>query len=327
MDVYLVFNELCLTRSRTGIQHKSLAQGWMEQFGDVLTQARRYGVKVLRVTQGFFELSLVPNYTIREWTFDREIDRELKRRIQSAATSYDEDTPDAVEDNKKRLAFEFKYDGIAADGLGFAFLLESIAVSLDTEDCWKSTEISLAIDEIIETEDDIQIIQTVKPARHISHKDHLELHRKWLQEERFTTSVQDGTYLLSKASDWFPGLIILDNARPQIQELSHGTPQIRQLVSKLFELENYCRGWSSGPFDKDKIASKATPESASVAGNAHYAGMRTFKLPDGREEYFEWHLRLTPGPWRLFFLPNSTDHIIYVGYVGRKLPSKKYPTV
>lgn len=327
MDVYLVFNELCLTRPRPENQHKTLAQGWMSQFGEVLTTARRHGIKVLRVTQGFFELSLVPGYTIREWSFDREIDRELKRRIQSAATSYDEDSPEALEVNQKRLAFEYRYEGLAAEGLGFALLLDSIAVSLETEACWNCTDVDFEVDEIIEVDDDVDVIQKRQSRKHVSRKDHLDAHKKWLQDERFLVSVQDGPFLLSKIEDWFPNLVVLEDAKAQIQELSTGTPHLRQLVSKLFELENYCSTWKTGAFDKDKLASKATPESASVAGNAQYTSMRTFRLPNGREIYFEWHLRLTPGAWRLYFLPDVTAHKIFIGYVGKKLPSQKYPTV
>ncbi len=333
MDIYLVFNELCLLRPRpTEPQaNEFTAQDWMQKFGDVITHARRYGIKVLRVRRGFFEMVLVPSYTIRDWATDKRIDRELKRRIQSAATAYDEleyDIPEDIQDAEtKKLGFDFKYDGATAEGLGFASLLESIAVSLDNEECWRQSEINVDIEEIVELEDDIKIVPSSRSIKHASHPNHLDIHRDWVQLERFATGVQNGIYVLSKTEDWFPNLIFLDSTKTQVEEMVAGTPQLRQVVNKLFELENYCREWTIGGFDKDRLASKATPESASVRSDSRLRSMRIFRLPNGNDEFFEWHLRLTPDEWRLFFLPDPATRKIYVGYIGRKLPTRKYRTV
>jgi hypothetical protein len=325
MDIYLVFNEICLLRPRpTEPQPNEFsAQDWMQKFGDVITRARHYGIKVLRVRRDFFEMVLVPNYTIRDWATDKRIDRDLKRRIQSAATGHDEleyDIPEDIQDaESKKLGFDFKYEGAPAEGLGFASLLESIAVSLNTEECWRQSQINVDIEEIVESEDDIKIIPSVKSIKHASHPDHLDDHRNWVQLERFATAVQNGIYMLSKIEDWFPNLIFLDSTKTQVEQMVAGTPQLRQVVNKLFELENYCKEWT--------IASKVTPESASVRSDPRLRRMRVFRLPDGREEFFEWHLRLTPDEWRLFFLPDPTNHRMYVGYIGRKLPTRKYRTI
>jgi hypothetical protein len=333
MDVYLVFNELCLLRPRPleAEANEFVAQDWMRGFGDVITHARRYGIKVLRVRHGFFEMVLVPDYTLRDWATDKRIDRELKRRIQSAATAYDElehEIPEDIQEAAmKKRGLEFRYDGSDAEGLGFAILLESIAVSLDTEECWRQSEIDVEVEEIIEVEGDIQIVPSVKVTRHASYPNHLDTHRDWLQLERFATSVQNGKDLLDRIEDWFPNLVVLDSAKDQVREMFAGTPQLRQFVNKLFELENYCQQWKTGGFDKNSLASKASPESASVRNDTHLRSFRIFRLPDGREEFFEWHLRLTPDEWRLFFLPDPANHKVYIGYVGRKLPTRKYRTM
>lgn len=325
MDVYLVFNELCLQRPRAANPevNKHTAHSWMQQFGDVITRARRYGIKALRVNEGFFNLELVPDYKIADWTRNREIDRELTQRIRSAATAYDELTDGRQTIEDKELSFDFRYQGERADGLGYAILLESIAVSLDTESCWQTHEIEVEVEELREVEDDLKIVSTTERSKHASHPDHLDNHRDWVQTERYATGIQNGINLLSKLNDWFPDLVFIAHVQEQIKGLNGGTPQLRQIVCRLFELNNYCQSWNSGGFDKTKLRN-VSPEGKTVRADADLRNKRVFKLPDGREEFFEWHLRLTPDAWRLYFLPDAVNRRFYIGYVGPHLPTKKY---
>lgn len=328
MDVYLVFNELCLLRPCAANAEVTIqmAQQRMEDFGNVITHARRSGVKSLRVKQGFFELPLTPKYTIRDWKNDSHVDRELRRRIQSAATALDELEEFRVAESKK-LTFEFEYEGQEAEGLGFSYLLESIAVSLNTEACWQESKITLEIEELVEhDDDDVDVVVKQETVRHVSKADHFGCHRDWLQQERFATSVQDGHYLLSKIDEWFPNLVMIDHMKEQIDRMRAGTPQMRQLVIKLFELENYCCNWTQAAFDSKRLKSKVSPESQTVRDSKSMRGQRTFQLPDGHDQFFEWHLRLTPDAWRLYFLPDAAKHKMYIGYVGPKLQTAKHKT-
>ncbi|MCI0528399.1 MAG: hypothetical protein L0Y56_13245, partial [Nitrospira sp.] len=52
---------------------------------------------------------------------------------------------------------------------------------------------------------------------------------------------------------------------------------------------------------------------------------RTFRSPDGEERIFSWHVRLTPGSWRIYFFPEEAGKMI-VGYIGPHLPTVSYPT-
>ena len=51
-----------------------------------------------------------------------------------------------------------------------------------------------------------------------------------------------------------------------------------------------------------------------------YKCQRMFKLPDGRIECFEWHIKT--GNLRLHFFPENC--IIYVGYIGKHLDTDTF---
>jgi hypothetical protein len=87
-------------------------------------------------------------------------------------------------------------------------------------------------------------------------------------------------------------------------------------MKKLFELEEYSKRWTSGTFNKDDLASKATPESESRLQK--FEKELTFECFDGEKRLFSWHIRMTPGAWRLHFHPLKPTKII-IGYIGVKI--------
>lgn len=338
MDIYLVFNELSAVDGRSQPEATIYtARQWMADLVDVITTARRQGILALKCYRDFFETELVSEYTVQHWLRDSDVDRDQQRRIRSAGSAYttlkpparSEDLsslPEAIQQAEARaLAFTFR-DGQNRDasGLGSAYLLDSIAVSLNCHAHWEQTEISLIIEQFDEEAD--EIFRETATIRHVSQMLHMDVHRGWSQE-RFTTSVSDGRYLLSKCDDWYPHLIFVDAVKRQIEEMNFGTPQLRQAVKKLFELQTYCADWIEGGFDKDRLPSKASPESASVGNDKRLRAMRTFTLSNGADVYCEWHLRLTPDAWRLHFSPDAEHRRIIVCYIGKKLPTKKYRTI
>ena len=338
MDIYLVFNELSAI---DGCSHPDAtlytARQWMSDLGDVITAARRQGILALKTYNDFFETELASDYTIRDWLRDPEVDRELQRRIRSSGLAYPTLKPpfhsealghlpeDIQQAEGRALAFTFR-DGQnrEASGLGSAYLLESIAVSLNCHSYWEESEISLIIEHL--DEETAEIYEETTTIRHASQMAHVDIHRDWSQE-RFTTSVSDGRYLLSKCESWYPDLIFIDAVRSQIETMNLGTPQLRQAIKKLFELQNYCIEWKEGGFDKDMLPSKASPESASVRKDKRLSAMRIFTMPNGDEAYCEWHLRLTPDAWRLHFYPDTSTRKIVVCYIGKKFPTSKYRTI
>lgn len=91
----------------------------------------------------------------------------------------------------------------------------------------------------------------------------------------------------------------------------------RQVMKRLFELEEYCQSWTGGPFNKNALGSKATPENESRLRD--FAEQLNIRCPDGQSRLFSWHLRMTPGPWRLHFSEDLGPGRIIVGYIGHHI--------
>ena len=92
---------------------------------------------------------------------------------------------------------------------------------------------------------------------------------------------------------------------------------IGQVMRKLFELENFISNTKSDFFNADLIPSKATPESETR--EKKHQNELTFTCSDGIDRLFTWHLRITPGAWRLHFYPLMKKRKIIIGYIGEKI--------
>jgi hypothetical protein len=120
-----------------------------------------------------------------------------------------------------------------------------------------------------------------------------------------------------RREDLFPNLVFCDDVYKQVQSLSSGNPILRQVTRRLFELEEFCKSWTHGGFDMDSLPCKASPESDSRLKQLKKE--LTFKCPDGNERVFSWHVRMTPGAWRLHFSVELGLRKIIIGYIGPKI--------
>lgn len=92
---------------------------------------------------------------------------------------------------------------------------------------------------------------------------------------------------------------------------------LRQVLKRLFELEEYCKTWESGAFDFDALPSKVSPESESRL--KELKDKLTFQCSDGKKRIFSLHARMTPGAWRIHFCTELGPGKIVIGYVGSKI--------
>ncbi len=86
MDIYLVFNKLSALGDHL-TQTEYEARAWMSDFENVITKARKAGLKALKAQDDFFDTVLVEGYRIRDWLRDRTVDPDQRRRIRSAGTA------------------------------------------------------------------------------------------------------------------------------------------------------------------------------------------------------------------------------------------------
>ena len=103
----------------------------------------------------------------------------------------------------------------------------------------------------------------------------------------------------------FPNLIFCENAINGCYK-NVGVAEAGQVYKRLLELP------------------KASPETPLTL--EQYETEHTFLLPEGNAQLFSWHTRFTGGyAGRIFFYPDTTQKKMYIGHIGHKLPTKKYP--
>lgn len=123
------------------------------------------------------------------------------------------------------------------------------------------------------------------------------------------------------ASVLFKKIVLCDSAYLNLNNYSQ--QEFEQILDRLLTLDNFNQSWESGDFSP-KIITLTTNltvsyESDKTNNNLKLAAKRYFKLPNGKTEYFEPHIKI--GNFRIHFYPNNSEHIIYVGYIGPHLPT------
>lgn len=145
MEIDLVLNELSLQNLTSD---KQTARQWMSNFINTVKTVKAQGVKVyLRTQDNFHATILAPDYPLRRWLNDKEADQVEQGFIRTLATGSPFSTNIANSDiqdieNNAGLS-EFWHKGEAAIGLGIAYMLDSIAVSLISAQCWDLSLLAL----------------------------------------------------------------------------------------------------------------------------------------------------------------------------------------
>ncbi|MBX2976615.1 MAG: hypothetical protein KF721_10805 [Ignavibacteriaceae bacterium] len=153
--------------------------------------------------------------------------------------------------------------------------------------------------------------------RHISDKEKYERFKK------------ENLWDLTSESFWerreqlFSNIILCPSIENDLKKI--GSTYLKQIKDKLVALDNYVTShWSNGNFNyndaNEKSSLNISPESKKTMDQQKYYNQRVFKLPDGRNECFELHIKT--GNLRFHFFPENKK--IYVGYIGKHLDTDKY---
>ena len=173
----LIFNELSLCK--VGSEHS--ARSMMESLLLCCKSAHNaIGAIGLRVNDDFFNGELAADYTVTSWLIDRDVSRTLQNLLLGLKRSPYIDENDENIENKfiqnyysVNAPVHENFDGQEVEGLGVAFLYNTLAVSLQTDDFWNQTEISL----LEKYEDDEQNVQV----RHANDPNHIPEHQEWIE--------------------------------------------------------------------------------------------------------------------------------------------------
>ncbi|MGD1702159.1 hypothetical protein [Dapis sp. BLCC M229] len=293
MDLEMVFNELSL---ETPVADISTARKLMSELIKTLRQAKSLGVKpILRTHNNINNIELVCDYPIASWRNDKIVDLE-ERRFFRSLTLKAPFCEDALQEIKDKFDLsEVWHQGKLADGLRFALISDSLAVSFLSKSQWDTDFLELKVRELDENE---QLTEYLEKIVHASRSSHVKQHTEWIKnriENKLFDRQVDGEIIWKRRQEFFPNLIFCEQVEQQLQNLNTGNPILQQIKKRLLELEKYCQTWQTGIFNPNLLPSKTTPESDSRIQKLRE--QLTIKCPDGKKRLFSWHLRMTPGAW------------------------------
>ena len=286
IQVIMVLNELSLNTPASDI---STARQWMSELIRTLRKATSSGVKrVLRTSNDLNSLELAPSYPVARWRNDKIVDREEKRFFITLTTKAPFWT-DIAEDIKDKFDLsQVWYQGELASGLGFALVIDALAVSIKSELRWDFSHLKLEVRRLDENAD---LIEEQVEVIHASRYHHIQEHSNWIQT-RIRTAIRPGQL------------------------------ELQPVIKALFELQKSAQNWQTGIFSLKDYPLEESGESEATKNK--YAKERSFCCPDGQERLFERHVKLRLCNWRIHFFPQEPRTLI-IGYIGTHLPTVKYP--
>lgn len=267
----------------------------------------------LRSQYDFLDTILADNYPLRQWLNDRNVDKIerlfIKNLVRKSPFSAEVAHPEiqAIEDNIGDI--EFRYRGQSAIGLGVAYLLNTLSISLLSDQPWDTPYIEI---EMTRLDDEDEVARV----RHISAKNHVTEHSEWIAN-KIRQNIQDGVDLWQSKAELFPHLEFCLNVERQLEQMVATNPIFQQILKRLSELEEAAHNWTEGSFNLDSLPSKVTPESESRLKD--FSHKLTFMCPDGVSRLFSLHSRVTPGAGRLYFSLELGPGKIIIGYIGQKI--------
>ena len=284
-----------------------------EKFFQVLQYLRNLGLEKIRMDRGFTEYpEILPNTTFSQ-LLGQITNIEQRRRLLSFIKDSINiiETPLIKEEEKTKqeelLVNEYFYNDESNNGgLACSDIWNTIVVSFLSSEEWDQNNIILQKQTI--TNDNIQKIDI--DIRHASKTEHLDKHKEFFDEleiEKRLNITQENFW--NRIYELFPNKIIFCK---EVEE------QIKIINKQIFyQAINILRDIET---DKKQIVDfNYSPESLSVKSNEELKKLRYFTIDD-KKVYFDNHLKFSSH--RIYFL--EQDGKIYIGYIGKHLPTKKF---
>lgn len=312
----LVLNEMSVLFP---VENRYQAQKVMQDFLSLYHKAKcATGSDNIYLNQQYNYILLAEGYNILQWRNDSTVDREYKRMFNSLLNQsllYDsvqlqDDADFEVHDSGYSVGCQLAYE---LSGCCFSFPSQSRWDVSAICGIYRSTNESTGqLDELEVSIPNIASAQTLETFQR-NYQEHI--HRE--EMEHFTTGIE-----ILRHTDKFPNLFFCQNAKRQLEH-EQGLECISQIARRLRELQDYFQA-ADGNFNSEKL-SHCTPESQMTLQK--YGAAHSFRLPNGEEQLFSWHVRFT-GEYagRIFFHPDMDKGICYIGHIGKKLPTVKFPT-
>lgn len=256
-------------------------------------------------------------FTIHDWLEDSKVLRQEKAFFRTLI-------------NRGRLLKESDFLGselIVEDACGerrraigclAAYESESYVVSMDTSVLWQAEEIVGTYVSLGDDDREVAVANccTEGQVRLLEEK----------EKKRLRLLISSGKELWEKREALYPHLLFCDSVRKQLGGVSLSL-HLQMIMKRIQILEDYFMGFD-GRFDKNKLGYSCRRESETVENDDKLRRLRLFQTPYGKEEFFSWHISFTGNfPGRIHFMPDAKHKVGIVGYIGKHLPTGRFPTI
>ncbi len=216
MELEMVLNELSLKTPASDIY---TARQLMSELIGTLRQATASGVKrILRTSNEINSLELAPNYHIYQWRNDPEVDREESRYLKALETKapFLKDVFKEFED--EFYLSEIRYQEEIVKSIGFALIIDGLAVSFNSETRWNNSYLSL---EVLRIDGNQKIVSETVEIVHASCRNHVKEHNNWIQDRiRKAVNINSGQEIWQQREELFPNIDFCDSVNRQLPSYS-----------------------------------------------------------------------------------------------------------
>ena len=191
-----------------------------------------------------------------------------------------------------------------------------IAVSFPSEPIWRRDEFNVHFDELLEDstfEARSEPIDNVSCPEHVSHVSARHLVQ--------TREIVDFASLWKRRGTAYPNLSFGPDVEDQLARINLSA--LPAILKRLAGLDDWVYSWRASGSKPSEWHSKTTDESNSVYQDASLRERRRFASNDGNRELFMRKARFG-GAGRIHFRVDENSREIEIGYIGLRLPTKKY---
>lgn len=224
--------------------------------------------------------------------------------------------------SKKPLLLDYPYyyyQDLEAKGLGYAYENRLLPISFNNNSKWHQLFLDIELKELDpETTDIIEEKLTVIHSWDSeSSSNHLEFLKRQLSNEqvRIVEAIDSGNDLWERREALFSSLKFCESTNNQISRLSGMT--LRNLCSRLMEMNNYFSNWEEGDFERSGFG--GSPRLESNTRLDKFKNILTIKCIDGENRLFSLHCNYGSKDLRLHFYPDTEKRICHIGYIGKKI--------
>lgn len=267
-----------------------------------------------------WDAELATGYTVGHWFTSADRDRKMLLLRIAAKTGFPDEVGEALRERfylseffVEDVAFEDRPD---ARGLGAAYLLDGIAVSLPSEQRWRVTAVPLHhvwLDARgVEKGRNVEVLNLFNrsQAKHV---------RDTILEKAQGNLWGEPAALRSRKAEYFPHLRFGLDVDNHIAQLPTGI--VAAVVKKLMALDHACRTWRGDARIKFPTLPGCRPESEPTM--QQYGTHRVFRDPEGMNRAYEIHC--AAASYRIHLRVVHDPRGLEIGYIGKHLPTKKYP--